>query len=30
MPWLALGLEGPRAGMRTWARVAVAAMAVDP
>lgn len=30
MPWLALGLEGPRAGMRTWARVALAAMAIDP
>ena len=29
MPWLVLGLEGPRAGMRTWARVALAAMAVD-
>ncbi|WP_162271414.1 SpoIID/LytB domain-containing protein [Luteitalea pratensis] len=30
MPWMALGVEGPRAGMRTWARIALAAMAVDP
>ena len=29
MPWLALGLEGPRAGMRIWARVALAAMVAN-
>ncbi len=29
LPLVVLGLEGPRAGMRTWGRVAVAAMAYD-